>query len=524
LTGSSKISFIKIALFIGAIFLLFPVGVRAQKGVIELLPGTQKLTYDSKSGAQKLLGGGVNLNYEGNKVYSDSAYYYENKKLIKAYGHVHVTKNDSLNLYCDSLWYYTDTKKAKLFGRVRVMDNEYRLTTNLLDYDAGSGLAVYQTRGKVENLLKNEVLTSIRGYLYPNEKNFHFSGDVRYRSDSLDMDTDTLQYKYIEKKVYFFGETVIKTADADMYCNKGWYHTEKQDAVLEDNAFAVQNGKQICGDSLYVSDSEKMAIGRKNVHFIDTANKMEFLSQMAYFSEKQRKGFITDSACIIYQLKDDTLYIHSDSIWIYTDSANKLERAELFWDVQIYGTKIQGSCDSMTLDKPIERITLHREPMMWNENSELKADTMFVFINDSVIRKVELIQRSTVVMELDSGNYYNQVGGKLIEAFFRENKLIRVEVNQNAQTNFFPQDTLRSDTLVEIKRQGMSRLYASSLKVYLDSGEVTGVTYFGNPDGAFYPIPLIPKEEQFVKNFSFNPEFRPKTRKDIYRRKRMFKK
>lgn len=521
---NSTISFLKIALYVSAIFLLFPNTLKAQKGIIELLPGTKKLAYDDVSGAQKLIGGGVNMNYEGNKVYADSIFYFEQKKLVKGYGHVQITKNDSLNLYCDSIWYFTDTQKAKLYSRVRVVSNDYVLTTRILDYDAKTGLASYQNNGKIENLTQNEVLTSKRGYLYPNEKNFHFSESVRYRSDSLSLDTDTLQYRYLQRKVFFYGPTVIKTDSTDMYCKKGWFNTQTQEGVLENDAYIIQNGKQLCGDSLYINDKEKIAIGRKNVHFIDTLNKVEFTSQKANFSNKEHFGYVTDSVQIVYRLKEDTIYIHSDSMLVHTDSSSKIQQIELFWDVQIYGTKIQASCDSLVMNKVTDKITLFRDPILWSQNSELKADTMHVYMNDSVISKVELVQRSTVIMELDSGNYYNQVGGKNIDAFFSNNELIRVEVNQNAQTNYFPQDTLRSDTLIEIQRKGMTRLYASSIKVYLDSGEVLGITYYKNPDGVFYPLKDVPKEEQFIANFFYFPEFRPISAKDIFRKKRYFKK
>jgi lipopolysaccharide export system protein LptA len=503
--------------------LLLPISIKAQKGLIELLPGTQKLSYDEKSGAQRLIGGGVNINYEGNKVYADSIYYFEKQRLIKGYGHVQIIKNDNLNLYCDSIWYFTDKQQAKLFSKVKVINDDYVLTTSLLDYDAKSGLASYQNYGKIENISKKEILTSQRGYLYPKEKNFHFSSKVRYRSDSLSMDTDTLQYKYAKKKVYFFGETSITSDSVYMYCNKGWFHTEGTEGVLEKNAYIVKKDKQICGDSLYFNDTKRLAIGKKNIHFIDTTHKIECLSNVIYFAEKEHFGYVTDSVLLIYKLKNDTLYIHSDSVLLRTDSLNKIKTAQLYWDVQVYGTKIQASCDSLILDKTINRATLFNNPILWSQNAELKADTIHLFTNDSLIEKAQLIQRSTAVMELDSGNYYNQVGGKNMEAFFKNNELIRVEVNQNAQTNYFPQDTIRTDTLITIERKGMARLYASDIRVYLDSGEVIGITYFKNPDGAFYPIKDIPEEEKFVKGFSFNPKYRPKNIRDLFRQKRYFK-
>jgi hypothetical protein len=56
----------------------------------------------------------------------------------------------------------------------------------------------------------------------------------------------------------------------------------------------------------------------------------------------------------------------------------------------------------------------------------------------------------------------------------------------------------------------MNRLYAGDLRLDLDSGEVKGVSYIDKPDGKFYPMDKINKEEQFIKGFSWNSVMRPK--------------
>ena len=42
----------------------------------------------------------------------------------------------------------------------------------------------------------------------------------------------------------------------------------------------------------------------------------------------------------------------------------------------------------------------------------------------------------------------------------------------------------------------MNRLFASELRIYLDSGEVQKITYFDKPDGIFYPIDQIDEKEK----------------------------
>jgi hypothetical protein len=48
------------------------------------------------------------------------------------------------------------------------------------------------------------------------------------------------------------------------------------------------------------------------------------------------------------------------------------------------------------------------------------------------------------------------------------------------------------------------------LRIYLDSGEVTGITYFDEPDGIFFPMNQIDTEEQFLPDFKWNALLRPK--------------
>ena len=62
----------------------------------------------------------------------------------------------------------------------------------------------------------------------------------------------------------------------------------------------------------------------------------------------------------------------------------------------------------------------------------------------------------------------------------------------------------------------MNRIYASDLKVYVDSNEVDGVTYLDKPDGVFYPMDQIKKEEQFIQGFKWQAFLRPKKWSEIF--------
>lgn len=494
--------------------------VWGQKDILELLPGSYKLSYNEKTGAQRLTGGGVNFIYQGNTMYCDSAWFFQQTTELRAYGKVHINSHDTLNLFCDSLSYNGKTKKAKLWGNVRVRDREYKLVTDTLEYDSKRSIAIYRHGGRIESILRKEVLTSRTGYFYPNSKNLFFSGNVRYKSDSLAMTTDTLRYQYVAKKVFFYGPTVINSNKALIKCERGWYQTETEEAVLQKNASVLKESKFISGDSLYVNPVQGISVGKGNVFYRDTTSSVSFRGHRAFLSDVKKYGYLTGNALAEYRMKKDTLFIHADTLYSYQDSLNDFKQVRGYDDVRFFSRDFQGKCDSLSYDREKDKLEMYYKPVIWSRNAELKGNFMVVYLKDTVINRVEITEKSTAVMEIDSGQYYNQIAGKNMFAYFVDNELKRVDVKNNAQTVYFPEETKENDTLVEVKRSGMARLYASDLKVDLDSGEVTGITYLGTPDGVLYPMNQLNKEEQFVQGFSWNPALRPRSVEDLLTEKK----
>ncbi|HLU86755.1 MAG TPA: OstA-like protein [Taishania sp.] len=564
----------------------------------ELLPGSSALVYDQKKGIHKLLDG-ANFVYQGNTMYCDSAYYFENNKTIRAYGNVHIRKSDNINLFCDSLCYYSNSGVATLWGKVRAIDGEYRLTTDSLNYNTRKEQGIYRNGGKIENMLKKEVLTSKIGYFYPKSKNFFFKTNVNYESDELKMTTDSLKFQYEKSTCYFFGPTCIITEDAFMEANRGWYNMETEKGSLMRNASIEQDTRIIQGDSLIYNPREKLAEGFRHVFVQDFKDSIAFSGNYAKMDDSLKYSLLTDQAMLIKYQKDDTLYVHADTIFNQNDSLDQRLYTLGYHGVKIFSSKIQGIGDSLSYTKTDGYMELYKNPILWAKNGELKGDSMRVYMNDSIVSEARIWGKSTAVMEVEKDLYYNQVGGSEMVAYFVDNEVKIAKVIGNAQTIFYPideskeyvkadsmsvikrakelnmftsildslsnqiaeldsllpsvkdsithatisaskdslkllsesyqlkieqlhnlTDTLQEDStklyeIVTIKRMGMNRFYAAEIKIYFDSGEVVGVTYYDQPDGIFYPMDKINKEEQFIQHFKTNFALRPKSVEDL---------
>lgn len=506
---------VKSALLGCALFLL-PMQSFAQNSILELLPGAKKMIMDDNSNKLRLLGN-VNFLYQGNKMYCDSAHYFEKKQIVRAYGRVHINKRDTLNLFCDSLLYNGKTRKAKLWGNVRVRDNEYKLTTDTLEYDARASQATYRHGGRVESIISQEVLTSQVGYFHPEAKNFFFSKNVNYQSPDVKMTTDTLRYRYSEKKTYFYGPTNIETKGTKIYCESGWYNTETEEGELHKNAEIHRENDLIKGDTLIYLPKEGTSIGRGNVFYSDSTQKMSFKGDYAFISDSLHYSLLTGHALAIKELDDDTMYVHADTLYSFKEDS--IEYMHAYRNASIYSTNFQCRADSISYTPNQDKMELFRNPIVWSNGAELKGDSMEIQLSDSILHKVLIKNKGSVLMSVDDKKLFNQIGGKEIIAYFRDNDLYRTYVNGNAITIFYPEEETKTDSSIVKERMGMNRLYASSLRVDIDSNEVSGITYLEEPDGVFYPIDQIDEDEQFIQGFEWKGALRPQTWEDLLKEK-----
>ena len=496
----------KLALFFSAFFLA---GVLfSQNNILELLPGTKKALYDKKNGRHRLIGT-VSFIYQGNTMYCDSAHYQEKQKIVYAYGNVQIRKGD-INVFCDSAHYYGDQKLAKLWGNVRVRDQEYKITSESMDYDAQKGKALYRNFGIVESIVSDEKVSSKNGYFFPKTGSFCFSNNVYYQKQDLTITSDTLKFSYEKQTVYFYGPTNIINDSVRIKCNKGWYEVNKKRGTIYKNAEVIQEQNIIRGDTIYYDSQREEVQAKGNAFYKDLKENLTFLGNRGYSSNLKHISYISGNAVAIKTNGKDTVYIFADSLILKKDDLNQLKKIVAHNKVRVFENKLQAISDSAEYDQETKILKLRSNPVVWTQNSELKGEKMDISLSDSLIEKIQIIGKTSAIMELDSGKYYNQASGREMIASLKNNEFISAEVIGNAWTIFYPQEDEKSGKQEKKKRTGMNRLYASQLKLDLDSGEVTGITYYDKPDGVFFPIDQIKKEEMYIKNFELKTALRPK--------------
>ena len=354
------------------------------------------------------------------------------------------------------------------------------------------------------------MITSKYGYFYPNIGSFFFSGKVVYKKEDLTMTTDTLQFAYEKQITQFFGPTEIKNDSITINCERGWYHVQKEEGNLYRNVKISQRNREVLCDTAFYASKPEIFTARGKVKVTDSQKKQQLMSDVFYSNKSIGTTYITGKALAIQVKEKDSIFLHADTLTIKEDSLGNTKYMKGNRQVKIYSQAIQAVADSAYYDATSGILTLAKSPIIWAKNAQLKGDTIIVFMKDSTISKSLVIGKASAIMELDSGLYYNQLSGRKMTAWFEKNELQRADMNGNAWTILYPIDEQKTDSTITKKRLGLNRLYASDLRVYLDSGEVRSITYFDKPDGIFYPMNQIKEEEKFIVGFAWLIAKRPR--------------
>lgn len=471
---------------------------------------TDRMGQDDKLGSDfRRLVGHDTIKHNDVYMYCDSAYVYQNTKRVRAFGKVHIKQGDTLNLYGNYLYYDGEEGKAFVQGNVELIDKETHLYTKALNYDVTNKIASYTDSGKIINA-KN-TLTSVIGFYYTSQKMFHFKDSVKIVNPDYVMTGDTMDYNTESETAFFTGPSEVKGDSIYIYCEKGWYDTKKDNSRLWKNSF-IDNKKQIIhGDSLYYDNNSGFGQAFRNISIADTTNNVLVLGNYAWYYKNPEKFMVTDKAVFIQVSKNDSLFLHADTISAVTlfDTAGisfRLMRA--YHKCRIFSADLQAKCDSLVYSFQDSVIRLYRAPILWSEANQLTSDSVAIFTKNRQTDRMELYNSAFITSQVDSIRY-NQIKGRNMIGYFRDNKMYKIRVDGNGETIYF---------LVDKEGQvGWNSAKCSSIEIYVDKGKITEIEEYQNPDGILNP-PLKEAEKQKLPGFNWFDQLRPKNKTDIFKK------
>lgn len=453
--------------------------------------------------------GHVDLLHKEITMLCDSAHWYPDKNQVNAYGRIHIEQGDTLDIYGDFLFYDGTAENAMLEGNVELVDKETHLYTNKIFYDVKNEIAQYNDSGRILNG-KNK-LTSRKGIYNVAENIFHFKDSVRLVNPDYVMKSDTMDYNTKSETAIFTGPSEMNGDSLYIYCERGWYDTKNKMTSIWQNAFIDNRQQLIYGDSLFYNDSTGYGESFGNISIKDTANSIIVMGDYAWYYRQPERFMVTDSAQFIQFGGNDSLFLHADTIGVITrfDTSGKAFRLmRAYYKCKVFSRDIQAKCDSLSYSFQDSVIRLYDQPVLWSQENQLTSDSIAIFTKNRQADKMLLYNSAYIVSQVDTLRF-NQIKGRLLTGYFRNNKLYKINIDGNGEAVYYLLD--------EEEITGVNKATCSSIDIFVENSKITDIIQYKEPSGVIKPPTALPDDNPRLPGFNWLDAIRPKKILDIFR-------
>lgn len=205
----------------------------------------------------------------------------------------------------------------------------------------------------------------------------------------------------------------------------------------------------------------------------------------------------------------DTISQENDALSSPTPPAEGPRKISAYHDVRVYKSDMQALCDSLAFNTTDSILTLFEDPILWQDTSQLLADTIDVYLKNDALNKVHLKKKALVVTSPDL-IFFNQVKGKNIFAFFDSTQLRRTDVKGNAEVIYYAQD--KAGAYI-----GVNKTACSAISMDFRNGGIEFIRFITAPSGRLDPLNGMTSETQpTLDGFRWERDARPGKFADLF--------
>ncbi|EMR03246.1 OstA-like protein [Cesiribacter andamanensis] len=456
-----------------------------------------------EGGQVNVLVGNVVIRQPGTTIYADSAQVRRAENQAEAYGRIRVEEGDSITITSKSLVYEGNTGTAFMTRDVVYRDGATVLYTDNLEFNKFTGISSYHSGGRMVN--NENTLTSRRGVFNRPANSASFYSKVVLRSPDATIYSDTLHYNTLTGQATFVGFTRVVRADGTVTeGNDGLvYNTQSErGAVLQ--GFIENEDYIITGTRLGYDRQRELFTAKGNVTMTAKDQQVIILGTEAYYDKKTGITRIWGRPLMKRPVQQDTLFMSADTMMAIEHELEAKKRLLAWGGVKIFKQDLQGVADSMAYRLADSLLFFYRQPVLWNQQNQLTGDTINLQIRNNTVDRMRLLQNGFVISRDTLGDY-NQVKGRLITAFFRDDELSQVAVNGNAESIYF----VLEETDSVMVQMGMNRITCANMLINFANRQVRQIRFYQQPDATFVPPHELKEPDTRLSGFVWQEERRP---------------
>lgn len=429
-------------------------------------------------------------------MYADSMKYFTESKMVHFIAKTIIISDGDTIITSDG---YFDTKNSKAYlkGRSIIKSGSANtLQSDIIDYDKSTGIGI--ATGNVVSINIDENATLLSNHLY-------YIDSIKYTratQDPLLIQTDG------KDTLYLSADTLINYSIPLAEFEKS----------LEDNTNLVIDSNSMNSliinelDTIITIDSLSSVSKDSILNLLEKADSVVSIELTiqndTLIDIEASKEIVHNNLVVDSLISKDTLTVLIDSSIVAKNDSVKVFYG--YRNVKLIRGNLSGVCDSIYFNSQDSVFKLYYNPILWMDSTQLKADSIYIFMNDKKAERIELYQNAIIITQNEEG-IYNQIGGKRITGWLKNDKINHVFVDGNAECIYF----LKNDSNQYI---GGNLAKSSIINIsFNDSSEIQRIKLEISPEAKFMPIQKIDFQSYRLDNFNWYLSYKPQSKWDIIR-------
>ena len=463
-----------------------------------------------------ILSGNVRLRHGSWIMTCDSANLNEVTNSFDAFGHVRIQEGDSISITAGEMIYDGMTTLAELHDNVILTKNVTTLFTERLFYNRSQKVAYYDNFGTLADSINT--LTSVYGEYNTGSDEALFQNQVHLENDRFTLDTDILHYNTKTSICRIVSPTIIETTDSvTIETDRGFYNTDTEQSILLDHSLVTHPDGTMTGDSILYDKKREICQAYYDVVIDNQKDKATYFGDYGYLDQANGYTYATGRAYVMDYSEEDTLYMSAEIMEGIkrnlppppgaTDSL-EVKYTKGYHNVRLYRKDIQAIGDSVHYFSVDSLIKLFGSPILWNDSTQLKGDTIYAHLANDTIDHAFAWLNASSVRWLDSVKQ-DRVKADTIQAYFREGTLDHAFYRSNVESRYY---------LIQEKAKhyyALAQVKNPQMDVYITDDKLDHILWHGKAEGTIHPIQDLTDALRQMSGAEWHGDKRPLSPEDV---------
>nr|MCU0402289.1 organic solvent tolerance protein OstA [Algoriphagus sp.] len=261
---------------------------------------------------------------------------------------------------------------------------------------------------------------------------------------------------------------------------------------------------RIKAQELFYDEAKAYYEGKEDVRVLNKERQVEVYGDVGQYWEDRKYSLVYGKALVRRYFESDTLFMTADTLISQDSEADTAKYLLAFRSIKLTKSDLAGIADSLVYNYSDSSIRLFKDPVMWNQKSQISADSMVFFIANEELDRVYMKDKAFAIMT-DTLLNFNQMKGRSMTGFFKEGQIQNLEIDGNGESLYY---ALEADTLT----QGVNRILSATIRLTFQKGAIRKANFGVRPDGKFTPVQDVDEKISRLDGFKWRIEEKPDRR------------